>query len=344
LIPITIVYAILIFVVLILVHEAGHFFAAKACGVQVNEFALGLGPAIVKKQIGETVYAIRALPFGGQCVMEGEDDDEENLNPRAFPNAARWKRFIILISGVVMNFIVGLLVLICLIAPEQQYVEPRIDSVMEKFTGGDALQHGDRILSIDGYRVLVSGDIATALSRGDDYNYDFIIERDGEKIKIDNLHVEPQPYEIDGQTVYYYGFNYMVAELGFFSTLQQAWYQSLNMVRMVFDTFSMLFQGQVGFKDLSGPIGIVAVMSDVARESMYSFWFLSAFIAINLAVMNLLPIPALDGGRIFFLLIEAILRRKLNPKFEGILNAVMLILLLGLMVAVAVKDIVTLVG
>lgn len=341
-IPITIVYAILIFVVLILVHEAGHFLAAKACGVQVNEFAFGLGPAIFKKKIGETVYAVRALPFGGQCVMEGEDESSDN--PRAFPNAARWKRFIILFAGVFMNFLLGLIVLICLIAPQQEYVTTKIDYVMDKFTGGDAIRPGDRIVSIDGRKILLSSDIASAMNAGDDYNYDFVIERDGEYIRIDDLHVEPQPYEENGETVYYYGFHYRVEKLGFFEVLRQSWFSAVNMVRMVFDTFAMLFRGQVGFNDLSGPIGIVAVMSDVAQQSMYSFWYLSAFIAINLAVMNLLPIPALDGGRIFFLLIEAVTRRKINEKFEGILNAAMLILLLGLMVAVAVKDIVSLVG
>lgn len=310
--------------------------------MQVNEFAFGLGPAIFKKKIGETVYAIRALPFGGQCVMEGEDEGSDN--PRAFPNAARWKRFIILAAGVFMNFLLGLIVLICLIAPQQEYVTTKIDYVMDKFTGGDAIQPGDRIVSIDGRKILLSSDIATAMNAGDDYDYDFVIERDGERIELQNLHVEPQPYEENGETVYYYGFRYKVEELSFFEVLRQSWYSAVNMVRIVFDTFAMLFRGQVGFNDLSGPIGIVAVMSDVAQQSMYSFWYLSAFIAINLAVMNLLPIPALDGGRIFFLLIEAVTRRKINEKFEGILNAAMLILLLGLMVAVAVKDIVSLVG
>ncbi len=309
--------------------------------MQVNEFALGLGPALFKKKLGETVYAIRALPFGGQCVMEGEDEGSDN--PRAFPNAARWKRFIILAAGVFMNFLLGLIILICLIAPEQEYVTTKIDSVMDKFTAGDAIQPGDRIISIDGRKVWLSSDIATALSTGSDYIYDIVIERDGERIELPDLYIEPQPYEENGETVYYYGLRYQVDQLDFWEVLRQSWYNAINMVRMVFDTFAMLFRGQVGFNDLSGPIGIVAVMSDVAQQSMYSFWYLSAFIAINLAVMNLLPIPALDGGRIFFLLIEAVTRRKINEKFEGILNATMLILLLGLMIAVAAKDIVTLV-
>lgn len=341
-IHITIVYAILIFVILILVHEAGHFFAAKACGVQVNEFALGLGPALFKKRIGETVYAIRVLPFGGQCVMEGED--ENSSNPRAFTNASHWKRLIILVSGVLMNFLFGFIIFIILTAPGKQFVTTKIDYVYDKFTGGDAIQHADRIVSIDGYRIYKSSDIIYALEKSDDYFYDFVIERDGSKIHLNNLHVEPQPYEENGQTVFYYGFKYMLEDSNPITVVKQAWYDSINMIRLVFETLGMLFHGQVGFKDLSGPIGIVAVMSDTAQQSMYSFWYLSGFIAINLAVMNLLPIPALDGGRIFLIIIEMITRKKINQKFEGILNAAMLILLLCLMAAVAVKDVITLIG
>ncbi len=332
----------MIFVVLILVHEFGHFIAAKACGVQVNEFALGLGPAIVKKKFGETVYAIRALPFGGQCVMEGED--EESDNPRSFPAAARWKRFIILIAGVTMNFLFGFVLLLLLLAPEKQYSTPVIESTMEKFTAPESILPGDRLYSIDGRRILLSRDISSALGSGDDYDYDIVLIRDGKKISLSKVHIEPQPYEENGETVYYYGFHYVVEKITFPVLIKLAWLNAVDMVRLVFDSIGMLLRGQVGFKDLSGPIGIVAVMSDVARTDMYSFWYLSAFIAVNLAVMNLLPIPALDGGRIFFLLIEMITRRKINEKFEAAVNTVMLVALLGLMLVVAVKDIAQLLG
>ena len=339
-IPITIIYSILIFIVLILVHEAGHFFAAKACGVQVNEFALGLGPVLVKKKIGETEYAIRALPFGGQCVMEGED--ENSTNPRAFTNAARWKKLIILFAGVFMNFLLGFFIFLAITAPEPEYIPPKIEYMYDKFTGGDAIQPDDTIVSVDGYHIYLASDISYALSMSNDYDFDFVIKRNGEKIRLNQLHVEPQPYEEDGETVYYYGFRYKVEERTFFNALKETWYNCINMVRMVFESIGMIFKGQVGFNDLSGPIGIVAIMSDTAKTSMYSFWYLGAFIAINLAVMNLLPIPALDGGRIFFILIEIITRKKINQKFEAILNTVVLLLLLCLMAAIAVKDVITL--
>ena len=130
----TIVLAILVFALLVLVHEGGHFLAAKACGVRVLEFALGLGPAIFKKKWGETTYAIRALPFGGQCVMEGEDESSDD--PRAFNNAKLWKRAIILVAGVSMNFLMGFVILFCIYSPAEAFVMPTVDAFMEKFTGG----------------------------------------------------------------------------------------------------------------------------------------------------------------------------------------------------------------
>ena len=324
---------------MIFVHELGHFLAAKACGVQVNEFAIGLGPALVKKQVGETAYAIRALPFGGQCVMEGEDDDSGN--PRAFNNAAKWKRLIILVAGVFMNFLMGFSIFFCLYAPAKEATVPVIDTLMEKFTGGgeDGIWEGDRILSIDGYRVLFPSDISTAFSRAEDYDFDVVVRRDGQRLELKNVHIEPQEYIEDGESVYYYGFRYRTEPLSFFGKIRLAFLESISMVRLVLDSLKMIFSGGVTLNDLSGPVGITATMSSVAKQSMSTFWYLAGLIAINLAVMNILPIPALDGGRVLFLIIEAIIRRPINRKVEGIINAAMLLLLLGLMVVVTTNDI-----
>lgn len=307
--------------------------------MQVNEFAIGLGPALFKKKFGETVYAVRALPFGGQCVMEGEDEDSSN--ERAFNNAAKWKRFIILIAGVTMNFLMGLVIFLCLYAPVKQTTVPVVDTLMEKFTGGGetGIHEGDRILSVDGYRIFFTSDISAAFARSDDYDFDVTVRRDGERIELKNVHIEPQEYTENGESVRYYGFRYKVEPIGFFGKIRLALLESVSMVRLVIDSLRMIFSGGVTLNDLSGPVGITATMSTVAKESMSSFWFLAGMIAINLAVMNALPIPALDGGRIFFLLIEAVIGRKINPKFEGILNAAVLLLLLGLMLVVTTNDI-----
>ena len=305
----------------------------------MNEFAIGLGPALVKKQVGETTYAVRALPFGGQCVMEGEDED--SYNPRAFNNAAKWKRFLILIAGVTMNFLMGLTIFFCLYAPVQEITVPVIDTLMEKFTGGgeNGIQEGDCIVSIDGYRVFFTSDISAAFSRAEDYDFDVVVRRNGQRLSLEDVHIEPQEYTENGESVFYYGFRYQSRQIGFFGKIRLAFLESVNMVRLVIDSLRMIFTGGVSLNDLSGPVGITVTMSSVAKQSMSSFWYLAGLIAINLAVMNALPIPALDGGRIFFLLIEAIIRRPLNRKVEGILNAAMLLLLLGLMLVVTTNDI-----
>ncbi len=335
----TIVWAILAFALMVLIHEGGHFTAAKLCGVRVDEFALGLGPAIVKKQIGETVYAIRALPFGGQCVM-GEDE-ESDTDPRAFLNAVPWKRAVILAAGVTMNFILGFLIFLCLYAPAQGFVTPTVDSFMEKFTGGGeaGIQEGDTLLEIDGYNIYLSYDISTALSKGSDYYYDVWLVRDGEKLHLENVHIEPQDYELNGETVQYYGFTLRTVEATPGQTLRVSWYASVNTVRTVIEGLKQIFTGAVKLTDLSGPVGGVAAMSTAAKASMEDFWYLTAMISINLAVMNLLPIPALDGARLVFVLYEVIFRHPANRRVEAYIHAVGLILLLLLSAFMLFHDI-----
>lgn len=336
---ITIILAILIFALLILVHEGGHMIAAKLCGVKVLEFAIGLGPLVYKKKIGETDYAIRALPFGGQCAMEGEDED--STNPRAFNNAAPWKRIIIAVAGVAMNFMMGLIIILCLYAPAQQYVVPQLDSLMEKFTGGGeyGLQEGDILREIDGYNIYQVGDVTMALSRGDDAYYDIEVKRDGKIINLENVHIEPQEYEENGEKVWYYGFKFGVKDAGFIDKIKLSGSTAINFVRMVYLGLADMFTGKVGLDEMSGPIGITAVMSETAKKSMPDFWYMAALIAINLAVMNLLPIPALDGGRIVFILYEIIFKKKPNKNIEGMIHVVMFFLLMGLMAIVAFNDI-----
>lgn len=335
----TIVLAILIFALLILVHEGGHFLAAKLCGVRVLEFALGLGPAIFKKKFGETDYAVRALPFGGQCVMEGEDEASDD--PHAFNNAKAWKRLIILAAGVFMNFLMGIVILFCLYAPAQGFVTPTVDGFMDKFTaeGENGLMVGDTFLEINGYNVYLSSDVTTGLSKSTDGCHDIWILRDGEKVHLENVRIEPQEYELDGKSVWYYGLNMGTIPATFGVKLQYTWYTAINVVRSVMEGLKSLFSGAVKVTDLSGPIGISAAMSSMAKESMANFWYLAAFIAINLAVMNLLPVPALDGARIVFVLLEMLLGKPVNRKVEGYIHAGGLILLLALMVFVAGHDV-----
>jgi len=318
--------------------------AAKLCGVEVVEFAIGLGPALFQKKFGETTYAVRALPFGGQCVMRGEDDAAgvHNADPRSFTNAKPWKKLIILCAGAFMNFLMGYVIFVCLFLPAENYVVPEIDSLMDQFTGGGekGLYPGDTILEIDGYNIYVASDISTALSRGENAPYyDFTVRRDGQKIKLDNVEISPKVYIEDGQERSYYGFRFVTKELNALEKLKLSWYNSVNMVRLVLVSLGDMIRGQVKMTEISGVVGITAVMSDAAKQSMPDFWYLTALIAINLSVMNLLPIPALDGGRVIFALYELIFRKPANQKFESFVSMAGLILLLALMVFVVLHDI-----
>ena len=346
----SVLFAILLFSVLIFIHELGHFAAAKLSGVQVNEFALFMGPAIWKKQVGETLYSIRTIPVGGYCAMEGED--EETDNPRSFQKAAWWKRMIILVAGAAMNFIAGVLLMILVYLPVQQAVIPLIDS-FESFStvnGENGLQVGDRILEVDGEKIFVQSDFSLILEMNPGNVHDLVVERGGRKVTLDDLLMEKhEVVRADGSTQMLYGMNFTLKQMNLPERISYAWSQCLDTVRMVRLSLKMLFSGQAGLKDLSGPVGIVQQMSVVAEASptavdaLLNMLYFGAFIAINLAVMNLLPFPALDGGRVVGLLIttavESVTHKKINPKYEGYLHGAGMLLLLGLMAVIMFKDI-----
>ena len=346
-----VLFAILIFSVLIFVHELGHFMAAKFSGVQVNEFSMFMGPALWKKKVGETLYAIRLIPIGGYCAMEGEDGGSDN--PRSFDKAAWWKRLIILAAGAAMNFIIGVLIMVMVYLPVRQVVVPVIHSFEEFSTvdGANGLQVGDRILEVDGEKLYVQSDFSLILTLNGGDVHDLVVERQGKRVVLDDLLMEKHEvtYE-DGSTGMLYGMNFSVEDLDFPGKLAYAWNNSLDTVRMVRLSLQMLFTGKAGFSDMSGPVGIVVQMSDVAEASetwvdaLLNMLYFGGFIAINLAVMNLLPIPALDGGRIVGVLlttaVEAVTKKKIDPKYEGYLHGAGMVLLLGLMAIIMFKDII----
>ena len=346
----SVLFAILLFSILIFVHELGHFAAAKFSGVQVNEFSMFMGPALWKKQIGETLYAIRLIPIGGYCAMEGEDSDTES--PRSFQKAAWWKRLLILVAGAAMNFIMGIVLMFLVYLPAQQVVDPLIDS-FESFStvdGADGLQVGDRILKLDGERIYVQSDFSLILGLNPGEYHDLVVLRDGKKVEIPNLRMERHPVvSEDGTTQMLFGMNFSLSDLDLYGKLHYAWLQCLDTVRLVRLSLQMLFSGQAGLAEMTGPVGIVQQMSAVAESSptvldaVLNLLYFGAFIAINLAVMNLLPFPALDGGRVVGLLLttaaEKVSGRKIDPKYEGYLHGAGMVFLLGLMAIVMFKDI-----
>ncbi len=345
-----IILAIIFFGVLIAIHELGHFAAAKAFGVRVNEFAIGMGPAIFKKQGKETEYSVRCIPIGGYCAMAGEDEASED--PRAFTNQPPLKRVLILVAGSFMNFLLGFVIVLMLYSSAQAFLAPVIADFMEgcPYESEEGFHKGDRILSIDGRRIYQSYEIGEFLAAGDGI-YDVVVKRDGEKVRINDFALVPLQYKEFEEEMYglYFGYD----EGTFLNKLRYSWNSTMEFVRMVWMGLDQLFSGQVGVDDMAGPVGIVDMMAETGEQAettadaFFNISYLGAFIAVNLAVMNMLPIPALDGGRVFLLIItwiiETVFRRKLDPKYEGYVHAAGMILLLGLMAFVMFNDIIRIV-
>ena len=349
-----IVLAILLFGVLILVHEFGHFITAKLSDVQVNEFSLFMGPAIWKKQKGETLYALRCIPIGGYCAMEGEDGESDN--PRAFGNAKVWKRLLILVAGSFMNFLIGFLISVLVVSLSDDYLNTaKIALIEEGRPFEQILQVGDEFYSIDGERVYVGSDITMLLDRDGSGVHDLVVIRDGEKLHLENV---PLKRDYGTEEKKFYGFSIGIEEKSFSGVLSYSWNNCRDFVRMVRMGLQDLVTGKASVKDVGGPVLIVQTVTEAAVEAqqetqsvglgILQVLYFFSFIAINLGVMNLLPIPALDGGRVVCLLVtaaaEILLRRKINPKYEGYLHAGFMILLLILMAVIAFKDIFQLFG
>ena len=341
-----ILFAVLIFGILIAVHEFGHFSVAKLCGVKVNEFSIGMGPALWKKQKGETLYSLRAVPLGGYCAMEGEDEDSGD--PRAFVVQPAWKRILILCAGSFNNFLLGLMVIFFLYLGASAFVSPTIESFVPgcPYESEEGLQVGDRFIKINGHRIFQYYDVSDFLDKGNGV-YNLVLERDGSRVVLNDFAMTRRLYE--GQSRELFGFNFGYEEATFPVKIRYSWDTAMEFGRMVWMGLSQLVHGEVGLKEMSGPVGIVDLMAETGEsaestsDAVYDILYLGAFIAINLAIMNMLPIPALDGGRIFLLLvtliIEAMTRKKLNPRYEAWIHAGGMALLLALMAVIMFNDI-----
>ena len=342
----SIIFSILLFSFLIFIHEFGHFMAAKLSGVQVNEFAIFMGPAIVKWRRGETLYSIRCIPIGGYCAMEGENEDTDN--PRSFQKAAWWKRLIILVAGSFMNFVTGVVIIAVVLSCYPNYASTKIEKIesWSCFAEDHTLQQGDIIKELDGKKIRIYEDFSLKLWNLPAGNYDVVVERNGQKVELDDVR-----FEILNPEENRYGLSFGREETTASSVMKQILPTAGNYVDQVFVSLGMLFSGQAGLQDLSGPVGIVDQMNQMAEASAnawYAFLTLlniGGLLAINLAVMNMLPIPALDGGRTVGLLlttaVEKITRKKVSAKIEGYIHGVGMILLLALMAFILFKDVFT---
>ena len=420
-----IIIGVLFFGLIIAIHEFGHFIFAKLFGVKVNEFAIGMGPTILKKQGKETKYALRLFPIGGFVSMEGEG--EESDDERAYCNQKTWKKMIIISAGAVMNLLLGLVLCVILISGQETVGTSRISGFYEGAMSNSVLQLDDEILKIDGKRVFSNYDITFLMQRNASGKFEFTVERNGEKLVLENVPFQKitsgnfgyknrvissvsanlkragladgdiitavngekvkdddaliaairadEDYSIDFEvlrgeeklsftdvslaTLTIFDFTvYPECEITFnkgehlklpsvkelTSIAKEAVSYSLSLGRMVYLSLFDLISGQYGLNDISGPIGTMSIITDIAEESVattdYSTLFmLFAMITINIGLFNLLPVPALDGGHLFFMFVELIIRRKIPQKYVSWVSAAGLVLLLIFMAVVSANDI-----
>lgn len=340
-----IVIALISFLLLILGHEFGHFSVGKLLGFKINEFSVGMGPLLWSSKKGETQYSFRAVPLGGYCAFEGEDGDEEDENgvkkepdPRSFSHQPAWKRLLVLLAGSFNNIVIGFLIFAVLFTIMGSY-SPVLDAVPADMPAAEAgILEGDRIVAIDGVYYSEWSEITTAIQASKDDTIDVTVRRDGKEIVFKDVKAVTGE---DGRKVI--GIQCSI-EHSPGKAIKTAFSECGSMIRSLRDFFVRLFRGQASSDDVGSIVQIIAVSGDYAAQyGIMTVIYLIALVSVNLGFMNLLPIPALDGGRILFVFIRWITRGKISDKAEGAVNAVFMILLLGLMVFLMVKDVIHLV-
>lgn len=334
--------AILIFSLIILFHEFGHFLLAKKNGITVVEFSLGMGPRLLGFDKGGTKYSLKLLPFGGSCMMLGED--EGTTEPGSFASASVWARIAVIAAGPVFNFILAFLLSLFIIG-SIGYDKPVILQVSEGYPAAEmGLQEGDLVKKINHTRIHVAREVTNYVTFHQKEDVVITVERDGKEITVA---MSPQD---NGNGRYIFGIacssNYR-EKCGVLDTLKYSAYEVKYWIELTIQSLKMLFTGQAGINDMSGPVGVVSYIGETYEESQSSGGFyvwlnmlnISILLTANLGVMNLLPIPALDGGRLIFLILEVIRGRRIDPEKEGMVHFVGLMLLMVLMVVVMFNDV-----
>lgn len=333
----TILLMVVLFVILIFPHELGHFIAARACNVQVNEFSFGMGPVIFKKQGKETQYSIRAVPVGGFCAMEGEDTEEAGDNPRAFNNKKWWQKIIILLAGATMNIFIAFVVM-TIVAGVGGIITNRLAGVSP---GGPAelagIRAGDVVVAVEEIETNTWSDVVDALDKSIKIGepVSITVSRNGEKMTFQmNAVVNEEGRRVVG----------IEAEISHSpgNAIKSGLIATGEMCTAIFKSLRDLIHSENVLEQVSGPVGIAQAVGETTSYGFMYFLYLVAMISVNLAIFNLLPFPALDGGRIIFVVIRAITGKAITDKAEGIVHAVGMAVLLGLAVIVTGSDIIKL--
>ncbi len=334
--------AILLFLVLILIHEFGHFISAKLLGVRVNEFAIGFGPKLFSKQGKETKYSINLIPLGGYCAMEGED--ENSTDERAFCNKVAWKRFIIVVMGAVFNLLLGLLLIAIILAPSKAFSSTTIaefDSNAKSQQTG--LQVDDKILAVDGRKIYSTYDLSYAFTNIDDGKVDIKVMRDGKERLLNDVTFETEKDGASGITFLTVDFKVYGIKKTLGSYIKYTVNTAISYCSVIWRSLFDIIGGKYGISAVSGPVGVTVAIGEVAKQNLMNVLPIMALITINLGLFNLLPIPALDGGRLLFILIEMIFRKPVPQKYESVVHTVGFVILFAFMILIAAKDIWTLI-
>ena len=356
---ITLIAALIVFSAVIAIHEFGHFAVAKLCGIQVNEFSIGMGPVLWKKTRKGTQYSLRALPVGGFVALEGEESPESQQAEAArdaqeqpiaenagipLNDAPIWQRALVMAAGAFMNFVLGFVVLIILVAAQDGAITSKtIYSVEEgALCGQTGLQAGDEILAVNGRRCFVANDILYELVRTEAYRADFTVKRDGQKVELPDVQFDTWQDD-SGETHMSLGFVVYGIKKTPVSVLKEAWNSTLYYGRIVFTSLADLLRGRESINNLSGPVGIVTAIGQAASYGWQDLLELLALITINLGIFNLLPFPALDGGKVVFLIVEGVTGHVVPEKIQSGLTVAAVALLFGLMIFATYNDIVRLV-
>ena len=343
---ISIIIFFIIFGILVTSHEFGHFIIAKAGGIRVNEFFVGMGPTLWKKQKGETLYSIKLLPIGGACVFDGMDpvaEEKQTFDEHSFLNAPVWRRIATLFAGPFANFIIAYLLAVILVS-FSAWNFPVINQLTEDSAAAEAgLQAGDKIISVDGEKVYMAGEVTLISQFAEGSPMDIVYERNGETHETTLI---PKYSEEAGR--YYMGV-YLgeYGEIKGASALKYAWYEVRYYFKTTYRSLALLIKGKLSADDVSGPVGMVKIVDDAYEEVkpyglsavILTMMSLTVLLSVNLGVMNLLPLPALDGGRLVFQFIEVIFGKPVPPEKEGFVHMIGMVALLGLMVFVLFNDI-----
>ena len=381
---ITAIVTIVMFLVMVSLHEFGHYIVARLLKFKILEYAIGFGPAIFKSKKTEIQYSVRCIPLGGYCKFEGED--EASTDPAAFNNQPVWKRILVVLAGGVFNIILGFVLFLAIIPATSPMLTNKIDTVVENsYIEQAGIQPGDKIIEINGHKISFYNDIKLYTSDFEKETTAHIkIKRGKEKLSFDIKPTEQtitQKYLDDGieytdsingkeqtqffeysdsvakdeskigktsqTTRYIIGFTPQKEDVTFFNIWGEAWNNTRFVVKLVYQSLWQMLTGKVGVDQMSGPVGIVSEVNSAVKLGSYAWLYvlnLIALLTINLGVFNLLPIPALDGGRLFFMIIELIRRKPIPPEKEGMVHAVGMLLLLALVVYVSFNDIMRLIG